>query len=81
MQKLFRSDTSGSTSALRMTPFLIEANNADTLALFASLTEKPTVAAKSSSLVGSIALLVIPSPRQPTSPNTRPVNEAILGPA
>ena len=52
MQKLFRSDTPGSTSALRMSAFLIEADYADTLALFASLTEKLTVAAKSPSLVG-----------------------------
>ena len=81
MQTLFRSDTSGSTSALRMTPFLIEANNADTLALFASLTEKPTVAAKSSSLVGSIALLVIHLPGNRPLPTRAQVNEAILGAA
>jgi hypothetical protein len=40
-----------------MTPVLIEAKSADTLALLASLAEKSTVAAKSSRLVGSIALL------------------------
>jgi len=44
-----------------MTPCLIEARSAATLALLACFTEKPAVAAKSSSLAGSSALLVIPS--------------------